>query len=236
MPLVSASLDVFLLTATISIFSYVFIISRRTVQRNPEARFHTLLNTFVLLHTLFILYTLILKAPPNLFTRLHVPLTMSSEAIRVILLKHAGRDSIPGQTVTLPKHLETLLTRLSSFDARNIYVRYFAISYAPRATPELTTFSCFFRHRFGQVVLQDCEYCHTYYEYALYSLPRPLLGYIRETAIVGFLTILGSRKERWRTYAIGAIACAAVGEEYWVSTVQIKIPSDGMNVVMVRKP
>jgi hypothetical protein len=90
-------------------------------------------------------------------------------------------------------------------------------------------------YRFGQSVLQDCEYCHTYDEYALYALPRPLLEYIRETAVVGFLTIGGSRKERWRTLAIGAIVCAAVTEGYWVSTVQVKIPANGLGVVMVRE-
>ena len=88
--------------------------------------------------------------------------------------------------------------------------------------------------RFGQSVLQDCEYCHTYDEYALYALPRPLLEYVRETAVVGLLTINGSFKERWRTAAIGVIVCAAVAEGYWVSSVEVKIPKGGMGVVMVR--
>lgn len=35
-------------------------------------------------------------------------------------------------------------------------------------------------------------------------------------------------------YAIGTIVCAAVTEGYWVNTVQIKIPRDGLGVVMVR--
>ena len=88
-------------------------------------------------------------------------------------------------------------------------------------------------YRFGQSVLQDCEYCHTYDEYALYAIPRPLLSYIRETAVAGLLTISGTHKERWRMYAIGTIVCAAVTEGYWVSTVQVKIPRDGLGVVMV---
>ncbi|KIM71348.1 hypothetical protein PILCRDRAFT_54875, partial [Piloderma croceum F 1598] len=163
-------------------------------------------NIFVLPHTLYILYILLVKTPPNIFTRLHIPLTMSSDKIRAELLKHSSVES--GPAPGLPKHLETLLKRLSSFDARNIYVR------------------------FGQSVLQDCEYCHTYDEYALYALPRPLLEYIRETVVVGILTISGSHQERWRTLAIGAIVCAAVAEGYWVSTVQIQIPKDGMGVVM----
>lgn len=88
--------------------------------------------------------------------------------------------------------------------------------------------------RFGQSVLQDCEYCHAYDEYALYSLPRPLLEYIRETAVVGLLTIGGSHKERWRTLAVCATVCAAMAEGYWVLTVQVQIPKNGMGVVMVR--
>lgn len=130
MPILSASLDVFLLTSIITIFSYAFIARRwsRTQKPSAEAHFHVLLNTFVLLHTVFILYILILKAPPNLFTRLNIPLTTPSDTIRAILLKHASADST--LTAALPKQLETLLTRLSSFDARNIYVRFCPILYA----------------------------------------------------------------------------------------------------------
>jgi len=124
------------------------------------------------------------------------------------------------------------LTRLSSFDARNIYVRFCSIAYAHRMPVAMINMLTPFR--FGQSVLQDCEYCHTYDEYALYALPRPLLEYVRETAVVGFLTINGSHKERWRTAAIGAIVCAAVAEGYWVSTAQVKISRSGLGVVMVR--
>ena len=133
MALVSASLDAFLFTTTVMISAWAYLTRRlRPSHRNqetPYTRFHELLNTFVLLHTVYILYMLLVKSPPNIFTRLHLPFTMSSDKIRSILLKHAGVESI--QTAALPKHLETLLKRLSSFDARNIYVRFCSVSSSP---------------------------------------------------------------------------------------------------------
>lgn len=134
MALVSASLDAFLVTSIIMISAWAYLTRRlRLSYGHPTpdsrySRFHALLNVFVLSHSLYILYTILVKNPPNIFTRLHIPFTTSSDAIRAKLLKHAGVDSIP--TAVLPKHLETLLARLSSFDARNIYVRFCSISHA----------------------------------------------------------------------------------------------------------
>ena len=126
MVLVSASLDAFLFTSTIMISAWTYFTRRlRPSHSNPEtpyAPFHVWLNIFVLLHTLYILYILLVQTPLNIFTRLHIPLTMSSDKIRSELL---GMESV--SAAGLPKHLETLLKRLSSFDARNIYVRFCSI-------------------------------------------------------------------------------------------------------------
>jgi len=135
MAIVSASLDAFLSTAIITISTWAYFTRRLRLSRRNSgplySRFHASLNVFVLLHTLYILYALLVKTPPNIFTHLHIPLTTSSDKVRAILLKHAGIDAI--LTANLPKHLETLLTRLSSFDARNIYVRFCPTSHAPRS-------------------------------------------------------------------------------------------------------
>ena len=87
--------------------------------------------------------------------------------------------------------------------------------------------------RFGQTVLQDCEYCSTFDEYALYALPWALMGYIREAATIGALTIQGSGRERWRTYGVATVVVTAVIEGYCVATATIKIPRDGSKVYMV---
>ena len=88
--------------------------------------------------------------------------------------------------------------------------------------------------RFGQTVLQDCEYCTTYDEFALYALPGPLLQYIREVAFLGLLTINGSHRERWRTYVVAGIVGAAVMEGYTILTYAIRVPKTGLGVFMVR--
>ena len=116
MPLFSASIDVFLLTSIALIASWSFLAIQNPTRKTLQV--HTLLNIFVLLHTISILYTLVLRTPPNIFTRLGIPLTTSSDIIRQTLLKYATPEG------SLPKHLDTLVKRLSSFDARNIYVRY----------------------------------------------------------------------------------------------------------------
>ncbi|TCD62691.1 hypothetical protein EIP91_006550 [Steccherinum ochraceum] len=143
--------------------------------------------------------------PPNLFQRLKIPVTMPSDSIRALLLHKAGLDS----DATLPKPLESLISRMPSFDFRTFYVR------------------------FGQSVLQDCEYCTSYDEFALYALPGPLLEYIRETAVIGLITIRGSHRERWRTYAVVAVVCAAIMEGYTTAVQHVRIPKDGLNVFML---
>ena len=90
-----------------------------------------------------------------------------------------------------------------------------------------------FRCRFGQTVIQDCEHCTTFDEYAIFAAPRMALGYIRECAVAGLMTIRGSGHERWRTYAVGVIVGAFILEGYWLATTPIRIPHDGKNVFMV---
>ncbi|KDQ59991.1 hypothetical protein JAAARDRAFT_32355 [Jaapia argillacea MUCL 33604] len=205
MPVLSASIDAFLLTSLAIIIPAVYY-SRKSngAPSSPVPPFRKPLSVLVLLHSLYVLYKMILHFPPNLFMRMNIPLTMPSDEIRARLLRLAGMDA-QGQ---LPPSLETLISRLSSFDARTVYVR------------------------FGQAVIQNCDYCQTPSEYALHALPTPLLQYIRAAAVVGLVTIVGSYRERWRMYGIAAIVCSAVVEAYIVLTVQIKIPRSGRDVVM----
>jgi hypothetical protein len=78
-------------------------------------------------------------------------------------------------------------------------------------------------HRFGQALLQDCEYCRTADDFAIHALPRPLLQYVREAAIVGLVTARGTQRGRWRLWGIWSLLAAAVLEAYWIATVSIKI-------------
>ncbi|KAH8101782.1 hypothetical protein BXZ70DRAFT_891280 [Cristinia sonorae] len=210
MPLINASTDAFLLSAAAAnIPLYLFFRRKPSPAESPNRLAFTVL---VLIHTTYILYTLMLHWPPNIFQRLKIPLTLPSDTIRTVLLQKAGLDL----DATLPKPLESLLTRMSSFDYRTLYVRHGLPS-----------------PLFGQSAMQDCEYCTSYDEFALYALPGPLLEYIRETAFLGLLTITGSHRERWRTYAIAGLVCAAVMEGYTTAVQPIKIPRNGLGVFML---
>ncbi|KAI0747147.1 hypothetical protein C8Q80DRAFT_1179676 [Daedaleopsis nitida] len=200
MPVVSASVDAFLvLSAVILVPAVIFF------RRQPEPlTLRNALSVGLVLHSLLILYTLVLRYPPNLFQRLRIPLTTPSETIRAVLLQRAG---LPPDA-PLPRPLEALLTRLSSFDARTLYVR------------------------FGQTAIQDCEHCTTFDEYAIFAAPRMALGYVKQGVVIGLVTIRGSGHERWRTWAIGALVGAFIFEGYTLNTTPINIPRDGMNVFM----
>lgn len=64
-------------------------------------------------------YVFSFKTPPNLFARLHIPLSMPSERIRAILLSRTGER---GED-TLPDHIEELLMKLNTSDLRTYFVR-----------------------------------------------------------------------------------------------------------------
>jgi len=204
MPIISASVDAFLVAAT-AVLLPSFYYMRRDSQRPPsEAPYRTYLSFLLVAHTIYILYVLLVLWPPNLFSRLHVALNAPPEVLRTALLRSANLTS----DSALPTPLVGLLTRLSSFDMRALYVR------------------------FGHTVVQECEHCNTFDEYALFVLPRALREYLREAVLVGLLTMTGSMHERWRIYAMGALVAAAVAEGYFILTSSIQIPKDGQGAFM----
>ena len=115
MPVVSPSVDAFLVLAAAILLPAVYFFRH---QSQPFT-LHRALSFLVVFHTLFVLYVIIVRWPPNIFQRLKIPLTASSETIRAVLLQRAG---LPPDA-PLPRPLETLLTRLTSFDTRTQYVR-----------------------------------------------------------------------------------------------------------------
>ncbi|KAI0694511.1 hypothetical protein BC835DRAFT_1306263 [Cytidiella melzeri] len=198
MPIITASIDTFLITAAAVTAGTYYLFFRRT-QANSQSPYRNALTIFVILHTLYIIYVSTIRSPPNLFRSLGIPLNTSAQKIRSKILDSAGLQP----NATLPRPLETLLTRLSSFDGRNVYVR------------------------FGQSVIQDCEYCRTLEHYALFALPRPLLQYVREAAVVGLITTRDSHRSRWRTLGIALLMVAGLLEAYCLMSANITMPRNG---------
>ncbi|KAJ7150932.1 hypothetical protein C8R43DRAFT_1127845 [Mycena crocata] len=83
----------------------------------PLTSIRSLLNIFILLHSLYFLYQIIVLPPLNIFTRLKIPLNTPTDAIRSILIQQSD-------TGDLPPPVETLLKRLGSFDVKTYYVRF----------------------------------------------------------------------------------------------------------------
>lgn len=75
----------------------------------------SLLQIFLLLHTLYLGYLLLLPQP-NVFTALNVPLSTPAGRLRALLSDLSGGP--------LSDHLETLVRRLNELDMRALYVRY----------------------------------------------------------------------------------------------------------------
>jgi len=81
------------------------------------------LSALLLLHTLYILYALLVSPPQNIFKTLGLHLTASPEALR------AGVAELYGGGQNVPQHLDTLLKKLGLMDLRMIYIRCGSISY-----------------------------------------------------------------------------------------------------------
>ena len=120
MPLLSASADTFILGAIVSLI--VFAYRRSTPASTKDGlqpKYWSIVTGILAIHTLYMIYILSFQVPPNLFTRLHIPLSMPSQRIRAALL--AKMDT--GNGDVLPEYIEELLMRLNTFDLRISFVR-----------------------------------------------------------------------------------------------------------------
>ncbi|KAF5351152.1 hypothetical protein D9756_008322 [Leucocoprinus leucothites] len=102
----------------------------------------------------------------------------------------------------IPGHLELLLKRLGSFDMRLLYVR------------------------FGHDAVATCEWCSSFEDFSLSSLPAALLAYIREAGIIGLLTLSSSKRGYLRPLGVGALVISCLTEFYWIATSTIQIPKE----------
>ena len=93
--------------------------------------------------------------------------------------------------------------------------------------PILSYLPYVFCNRFGQSVIQDCDYCRRLEQYAMFAAPRPLLQYIREAIVLGLLTTTDSHHANWRSFAIGTLGAAASLEATQLMSVHIVIPKNG---------
>jgi len=121
MHLLSASADTVLLGATICLIAF----SRRKPSPSPtqnirQPKYRLLVTGILAVHTLYMIYTISFRKPPNLFTWLNLPFSMPSQKIRTALLARRGMR----EGDSLPEDMEDLLMRLNAFDLRDYFVRF----------------------------------------------------------------------------------------------------------------
>ncbi|KIJ63038.1 hypothetical protein HYDPIDRAFT_93251 [Hydnomerulius pinastri MD-312] len=169
-----------------------------------------LLTAAVILHTLYVLCRLVLYRPPNLFSRLGIPINAPVERIKSQLLIEAGFDTTSQSSLgavvvplEIPKDVELLLTRLNIIDSRNLFVR------------------C------------TCQYCSSAGDYALFTLSGVMLEYLRSATLLLMLTIVINGRERLRTNILGALTCALLAEGYaFTSASAVPLAKDAQTAFM----
>ncbi|KAG1730891.1 hypothetical protein EDB19DRAFT_1896989 [Suillus lakei] len=141
---------------TLLFTSLLILLPRRYIQNHfHNLHKHTSLSPFhaiVLLHSSYSLYSLI-QRPPNLFSRLRIPLTLPIERIRALLLSEAGFEAGSGGDgglavpVSMPPDPELLLSRL--------------------------------KKGFGRRTLQICASCTSAGDYVLFVFAGAIIAYVR---------------------------------------------------------
>lgn len=206
-----------------------FFPGRREGQRGTIS---FLMTAAVGLHTLLVLSNLALHRPPNLFTRLGIPINAPVDHIRSLLMREAGFNTMGERGAVMvspeiPKDVETLLSRLGILGSRDSYVRYVRSSLPRKA--ELMG------GRFGQRAIQTCSYCSSAADYTILVLSGILLDYLRTATLLLLLTTNINGRQRWRTNVLGALTCAFLAEVYaFTSASAVPLEKDANTAFMVR--
>ncbi|KAG8997409.1 hypothetical protein FRB94_007686 [Tulasnella sp. JGI-2019a] len=155
----------------------------------------------LIIHELWIAWEMYYDRPTNIFTTLNMPITTLVSKLRREILEALG-------TQDLPSHLEFLLSRLQSFDARTYYVR------------------------FGHHVVTTCTWCQSYNDYVLYYIVNVTLEYLRTSMLVTIMTMKGSGKRKWRTWTLAAVFGFLVAECWTIIMMNMVIPRVGTECEM----
>src|ERR1700728_5145233 len=100
---------------------FLLFTHHRKQQKLPP--YHTVLACLVIVHTVFIRHLLV-TPPRNIFTQLRIHISAPTDAIRHALIQHTHPVPSTGlMDTTLPEHIESLLNRLRSLEARSLYIR-----------------------------------------------------------------------------------------------------------------
>jgi len=118
--LIEMSFSLYILYATVSLGSW-FYVSRIQPLRASKSIAHRLLSLVVALHTVYTLGQLLWFRPPNLFSRLQLPINAPVDRIKTLLWMEAGFGHASNPPI--PKDVELLLSRLAIWVNRGLFTR-----------------------------------------------------------------------------------------------------------------
>ncbi|KIM69488.1 hypothetical protein SCLCIDRAFT_1207920 [Scleroderma citrinum Foug A] len=200
------SFSLYILYATVSLGSW-FYVSRTQPRRASKSVAHRLLSLVVALHTVYILGQLLWFRPPNLFSRLQLPINAPVDRIKTILWMEAGFGH--ASNPPLPKDVELLLSRLAIWVNRGLFTR------------------------FGQLSLQRCQFCSSLGDYALFTFASISLQYLQTATLLLVLTTGVNGRQRLRTAMLGVLVCAFLAEGYMLTSVSaVPLPKDAQHAFM----
>lgn len=114
--LVSPTMDAYLATVLAVGVTWLYFTLKETTGHSAEPRKDVKTSLFLLAHTIYIFYYILVARPENLFEAFKLPVNTPPESIRALLIQSS-------ETGAVPSHLEVLLKKLGSFDMRVLYVR-----------------------------------------------------------------------------------------------------------------
>ncbi|TFK70029.1 hypothetical protein BDN72DRAFT_795923 [Pluteus cervinus] len=176
--------------------------SNSSSKPDPNRFLRALINLSLLFHTIWILKSLVLRSPVNIFKELGVEWTAPVDVLKAVVMQKASSEDGGGE---VPDYLNLLVKRLGSFEMRNLYIR------------------------FGHDAIASCEHCSKFEDYALFALAPVLLSYVFEALLIGIITLKNSHRESLRTHALGVLVCAGVLETYYRLTESVVLPQRGSN-------
>lgn len=208
----------FLLCTSLYVFTRTRLTLHNALLTIPSTLLFTLLS-LALLHPCY-------PAPPvNLFVLLDLPLTAPVSAIRVALLEKQRPAFAVGFQNRIPEDVETLLSRLSSFDARVIYIKYVSCSIqvlilpiSPYNVAARLVFYQVFTYlplRYGPYPLSHCAPCVHHTDFAIFALAPTVLPYLRTLILTSFITSRPAQRPAWRTPVLVVLAAAFFAEVWW---------------------
>jgi hypothetical protein len=89
--------------------------STQTVRRAMRR----VVSVLVLANAIYIIYSLLLRPSPNVFSDLRIPFTTPAQTIRALMLQRTEPH-----IDHLPVDMETLLAKFESFEVRTMYARH----------------------------------------------------------------------------------------------------------------